>query len=79
MDRKSVHSTGMGGFVEYETDGTTFIVGRRFAPVGAGPTMKEAFEKIFSNDFVDWTAYEEPITIDSEEIHPSVGKEDYEE
>ena len=50
MDRKSVHSTGMGSFVEYETDGTTFIVGRRFAPVGAGPTMKEAFEKLFTRE-----------------------------
>lgn len=26
----------LGGFQKYTTDNTTFIVGRRFAPVGAG-------------------------------------------
>ena len=78
MERKSVHSTGMGSFVEYETDSTTFIVGRRFAPVGEGPTLKEAFEKLFTHNFVDWTAYDEEFTMEDEKLYPAVGKEDYE-
>ena len=66
MERKSVRSPGIGSFVEYKTEFTTFVVGSRFAPVGQGPTMKEAFEKLFTNNFVDWTAFDDETKIEDE-------------
>ena len=75
---KTIYFTGTGSSHTYNYNSTTYIVSSRFAPINEAPFMRDSLENILKNDFVHWTEDENIITMESNEMHPSVGKEDYE-
>ena len=75
---KKIYFTGIGNNRSYNYNNTTYIVGSRFASIGDGTFMRDSLENLLSSDFVHWTDSDDTITIESNEMHPSVGKEDYE-
>ena len=62
----------------YNYNNTTYIVSSRFSPIGDGPFMRDSLENLLASDFVHGTDDDYMIKIESNEMHPSVGKEDYE-
>ena len=75
---KKIYFTGTGSGRSYNYNNTTYIVSSRFSPIGDGPFMRDSLESLLKNDFVHWTDDDNIIKIESNEMHPSVGKEDYE-
>ena len=75
---KKIYFTGIGSGRSYNYNNTTYVVSSRFASIGDGPFMRDSFENLLASDFVHWTDDDDIVKIESNEMNPSVGKEDYE-
>lgn len=75
---KKIYFTGTGSSRSYNYNNTTYIVSSRFSPIGDSPFMRDSLENLLASDFVHWTDDDDIVKIESNEMHPSVGKEDYE-
>ena len=75
---KKIYFTGTGSGLSYNYNNTTYIVSSRFSPIGDGPFMRDSLENLLACDFVHWTDDDDIVKIESNEMHPSVGKEGYE-